>query len=40
MHIFRFSVLAAACFKGREAVGVPGLAGQDTNNKEVPLDAR
>jgi len=25
---------------GREAVGIPGVAGNDTNNKEVPLDAR
>ena len=24
----------------REAVGIPGVAGKDTNNKEVPLDAR
>ena len=26
--------------KGREAVGIPGGAVLDTNNKEVPLNAR
>ena len=41
MRFFRFSAMARRTFSiGREAVGVPGNAGMDTNNKEVPLDAR
>ena len=27
-------------YKCREAVGIPGGAGKDTNNKEVPLEMR
>lgn len=37
---FRFSSIKIRRLHGREAVGIPGGAGNDTNNKEVPLDAR
>ena len=38
---FRFSATDRAPFKPcREAVGIPGLAVLDTNNKEVPLEMR
>ena len=41
MRIFRFSATRTKYLKTcREAVGIPGLAVLDTNNKEVPLDAR
>jgi len=41
VRVFRFSAAAEKSSKnGREAVGIPGGAGSDTNNKEVPLDAR
>ena len=41
MRFFRFSAMSAGLFQtGREAVGIPGGAGLDTNNKEVPLNAR
>jgi len=40
VRIFRFSAAKKPFAKCREAVGIPGVAGNDTNNKEVPLDAR
>jgi hypothetical protein len=39
-RFFRFSGGSKVLTRGREAVGIPGGAGNDTNNKEVPLDAR
>ena len=41
VRFFRFSSAGEEVFpKGREAVGIPGGAVLDTNNKEVPLNAR
>ena len=41
VRFFRFSSAGGGDpLKGREAVGIPGGAVLDTNNKEVPLDAR
>ena len=41
VRFFRFSGVNKTTLKTcREAVGIPGLAVLDTNNKEVPLDAR
>lgn len=38
MRTFRFSAHGGSFLpNGREAVGIPGGAGNDTNNKEVPL---
>ena len=40
VRIFAFQPRHHSTELGREAVGIPGVAGNDTNNKEVPLDAR
>lgn len=41
VRFFRFSGGGGKTLqKGREAVGIPGGAVLDTNNKEVPLNAR
>ena len=40
MRFFAFAQNSRALNLGREAIGIPGSAGNDTNNKEVPLEMR
>ena len=40
VRVFAFQPRRLSTERCREAVGIPGVAGNDTNNKEVPLDAR